>query len=70
MLRKAGVHLGFDLTDNELRYVLWKSYRNLESQSIMDRAADVDMQRRLRVGNFREDEAKLHYSELKKKLNV
>lgn len=68
MLRKSGVHLGFDLTDNELRYVLWKSYQNLESQSIMDRAADVDMQRRLRVGNFREDEAKLHYSELKKEV--
>lgn len=66
MLRKAGVHLGFDLTDNELRYVLWRSYQNLESQSIMDRAADIDMQRRLRVGNFREDEAELHYSELKK----
>lgn len=66
MLRKAGVHLGFDLTDNELRYVLWKSYQNLESQSIMDRAADIDMQRRLRVGNFRENEAELHYSELKK----
>lgn len=57
MLRKAGVHLGFDLTDNELRYVLWRSYQNLESQSIMDRAADIDMQRRLRVGNFRENEA-------------
>lgn len=66
MLRKAGVHLGFDLTDNELRYVLWKSYQNLESQSIMDRAADIDMQRRLRVGNFRENETELHYSELKK----
>lgn len=66
MLRKAGVHLGFDLTDNELRYVLWRSYQNLESQSIMDRAADIDMQRRLRVGNFRENEAELHYSELKK----
>lgn len=57
MLRKAGVHLGFDLTDNELRYVLWRSYQNLESQSIMDRAADIDMQRRLRVGNFRKNEA-------------
>lgn len=57
MLCKAGVHLGFDLTDNELRYVLWRSYQNLESQSIMDRAADIDMQRRLRVGNFRENEA-------------
>lgn len=57
MLRKAGVHLGFDLTDNELRYVLWRSYQNLESQSIMDRAADIDMQRRLKVGIFRENEA-------------
>lgn len=66
MLRKAGVHLGFDLTDNELRYVLWKSYQNLESLSIMARAADIDMQRRLRVGNFRENEVELHYSELKK----
>lgn len=52
LLRKAGVELSFELTDNELRYILWKSYQNLESPSIMDRAADVDMQNRLGVGEY------------------
>lgn len=52
LLRKVGVELGFELTDNELRYILWKSYQNLESPSIMDRAADVYMQNRLGVGEF------------------
>lgn len=66
MLRRAGVNLGFELTDNELRYVLWKSKQNLEGSSIMEKAADVDIQRRLRVGDFREDKAELHYAELMK----
>lgn len=51
MLSKAG----FDttLTDNELRYILWRSYDNLlhpgYRRNVFDRAREVDMQRKLGV---------------------
>ncbi|MDR0972533.1 MAG: hypothetical protein LBM61_00930, partial [Prevotellaceae bacterium] len=50
-LRRIGVR-GFRLSDKELRYVLWKSYQNLTSPTLLDRAADIDMQNRLGVGNY------------------
>lgn len=58
MLHKIGFE-GFtdvDLSDNELRYILWRSYENLTEpgryRSILGEAADVDMQSRLKVGNY------------------
>lgn len=62
MLNKLGIH-AFDneslvLTDNELRYILWRSYRNLEEpgghRSIIGVAEDVAMQSKLKVGNYAE----------------
>ena len=29
LLKKAGIDLGFKLTDNDIRYMLWRSYKNL-----------------------------------------
>lgn len=53
--------LGFDyagpvLTDNELRYILWRSYKNLEEpgsfRSILGTAEDLKMQETLGVGRY------------------
>ena len=60
MLNKLGIHAFDDtslvLTDNELRYILWRSYRNLEEpgghRSIIGVAEDVAMQSELKVGNY------------------
>ncbi|WP_417085487.1 LPD38 domain-containing protein, partial [Lancefieldella rimae] len=58
MLHKIGFEgfIGVDLSDNELRYILWRSYENLTEpgryRSILGEAADVDMQSRLKVGNY------------------
>lgn len=49
---------GVTLTDNELRYILWRSYENLAEpgryRSILGEAADVAMQHELKVGNYQE----------------
>ena len=45
-----------ELSDNELRYILWRSYKNLSSpgeyRNVFDVAEDVVMQENLGVGNF------------------
>lgn len=47
---------GVSLTDNELRYILWRSYENLKNpgryRSIIDEARDMSMQNDLKVGNY------------------
>ena len=43
-----------NITDNDLRYILWRSYKNLQSSgkhSILDMAEDIATQYRLKVGN-------------------
>lgn len=58
MLHKIGFDdfRGVTLTDNELRYVLWRSYENLAEpgryRSILGEAADVAKQYELGVGNY------------------
>ena len=48
--------VGVVLTDNELRYILWRSYENLAEpgryRSILGEAKDVAMQSDLKVGNY------------------
>ena len=44
-----------NITDNDLRYILWRSYKNLQGggkRSILDKAEDVAMQYRLKAGNY------------------
>ena len=58
MLRKAGLVLNRTLTDADLRYILWRSYRNLNDKaenSIIREAEDISMQMDLKVGNFAEE---------------
>ena len=53
------------LTDNDLRYMLWRSYKNLQGggkRSILDMAEDIATQYRLKVGN--------HADKVANKLNV
>ena len=49
----------FTLSDNELRYILWRSYENLKEpgryRSILGEAEDVAKQAELQVGNYSED---------------
>ena len=50
-----------ELSDNELRYLLWRSYENLKEpghyRSILGEAADVAKQYELGVGNYAESES-------------
>lgn len=70
MLRKAGISLDFKLSDNDLRYILWRSYKNLEQGNLMDVAEDTVMRNDLGIGDFsvrfREKE-KEDINDLKKK---
>jgi len=58
MLHKIGFEdfRGVTLSDNELRYILWRSYENLAEpgryRSILGEAADVAKQYELKVGNY------------------
>lgn len=52
MLRKAGISLDFKLSDNDLRYILWRSYKNLEQGNLMDVAEDIVMRNRLSLNNI------------------
>lgn len=58
MLRKAGLVLNRNLTDADLRYILWRSYENLKEpgryRSILGEAEDISKQMDLKVGNFAE----------------
>ena len=50
MLRKVGIKLGFELNDNDLRYILWRSWKNLaegNARNIYQMAEDARMQDRL-----------------------
>lgn len=52
MLRKAGISLDFKLSDKDLRYILWRSYRNLEQGNLMDVAEDIVMRNELGIDNI------------------
>lgn len=59
LLAQAGIHMESPIDDNELRYILWRSYDNLlhpGTRSIFDKAKEVQMQSRLRVGPYSERE--------------
>ena len=53
MLREAKIAIGYNITDNDLRYMLWRTYQMQKSKGVMAAAEDVLMQQKLGVGNFR-----------------
>lgn len=61
LLRKVGIKVS--ISDNELKYILWRSAQNLRMNNPLDLAKDVAMQYNMGVGNylrdtfFREDDA-------------
>lgn len=56
MLSRAKIALGFNVGDNELRYMLWRTYQMRTSRGILAKANDMAIQQELKVGNFREDQ--------------
>ena len=62
MLHKVGFkdYNGENLSDNELRYILWRSFENLKEpgryRSILGEAADIDKQNSLSVGNYSKED--------------
>ena len=66
LLTKAGVRLNEALTDNELRYLLWRSYENLQEpngRGTIGTVKDVAMQGRLGVGNYGNEDVRLRETE-------
>lgn len=54
LIRRMGINI--KISDNELRYILWRSRQNLDKNKPLDLAKDVAMQYQMGVGNyFRED---------------
>lgn len=56
MLSAAKVAVGININDNDLRYMLWRSYQMQKSRGAMGVAEDVMMQQKLGVGNHRNTE--------------
>ena len=52
MISKAKIALGFHVNDNDLRYMLWRSYQMQHSKGAMGIAEDVVMKQKLGVGNL------------------
>lgn len=50
VLRKAGFDL--DLTENDVKYLLWRSKKPLDEGNLLDLAEDIDMRYRLKVGEY------------------
>lgn len=66
LLTKAGIRLNEALTDNELRYILWRSYENLQEpngRGTIGTVRDVAMQGRLGVGNYGNEDVRLRETE-------
>ena len=66
MLRKIGLsdYAGPSLSDNELRYILWRSYENLAEpgryRNPFREAKDISKQMDLNVGNYDRERARIH----------
>ena len=55
MLSMAKIALGVNIGDNELRYMLWRTYQMRTSRGILAKAEDISMQQSMKVGNFRNE---------------
>lgn len=83
LLRKANIDLGFELTDNELRYILWRSTQNLQNTNPLDVARNMAMEHKLGVdvnnryrsldtekqGNTEEDKKQEEIDKLRKEIS-
>lgn len=58
LLKKAGCKLGFKLTDEDIRHIIWASREHMRNEghiSPIVEAEDIAMQHELRVGNFADE---------------
>lgn len=55
MLSRAKIALDVNIGDNELRYMLWRTYQMRTSRGILAKAEDISMQQSMKVGNFRNE---------------
>ena len=54
ILSRVKLALGWDISDRELRYMLWRTYQMKKGEGLMGQAKDIAMQEKLGVGNYEE----------------
>lgn len=63
MLTQAGIHMPVKLADNDLRYILWRSYDNLlhpdKRRTLFDIASEVTMKQRLGINRYAKERERL-----------
>ena len=52
LLSRVKLALGWDISDRELRYILWRTYQIKKGEGLMGQAKDIAMQEKLGVGNY------------------
>lgn len=54
LLSRVKLALGWNISDSELRYMLWRTYQMKKGEGLMGQAKDIAMQEKLGVGNYEE----------------
>nr|DAM90262.1 MAG TPA: ParB ddrB-like ParB superfamily domain [Caudoviricetes sp.] len=54
ILSRVKLALGWNISDRELRYMLWRTYQMKKGDGLMGQAKDIAMQEKLGVGNYEE----------------
>lgn len=54
LLSRVKLALGWNISDRELRYMLWRTYQMKKGEGLMWQAKDIAMQEKLGVGNYEE----------------
>ena len=54
LLSRVKLALGWDISDRELRYMLWRTYQMKKGEGLIGQAKDIAMQEKLGVGNYEE----------------
>ena len=68
LLSRVKLALGWDISDRELRYMLWRTYQMKKGEGLMGQAKDIAMQEKLGVGNY--EEARFRQGESAAPVNV
>ena len=61
LLSRVKLALGWNISDRELRYMLWRTYQMKKGEGLIGQAKDIAMQEKLGVGNY--EEARFRQSE-------
>lgn len=61
LLSRVKLALGWDISDRELRYMLWRTYQMKKGDGLIGQAKDIAMQEKLGVGNY--EEARFRHGE-------